>query len=343
MILSIESSCDDSSIAITEIDSKKLLFHKKISQELEHSKYGGVVPELAARLHVEALPKILEECKPYFNKLKAIAVTNEPGLSVTLMEGVTMAKALCISLDLPLITVNHLKGHIYSLFIEKEEKMPCTVLLVSGGHTQIIEAKSISDMEIVANTTDDSFGESFDKVAKMLGLSYPGGPIVQTYASNGDENSYDFPLPLRNSPKIEFSYSGLKNAVRVAIEKEQSLLSNQLLDSSTVNNICASFQKAAIAHIIQKTKKYFLKENAKHRKLNDPRRFAIVGGASANIRLRGEIEKLCGQYGYELLLAPMRFCSDNAAMIGRYAIEQYKNGEFKTIDEVDVSAKAKGF
>ena len=145
MILSIESSCDDSSIAITEIKSKKLIYHKKISQELQHSVYGGVVPELAARLHVEALPKILEECKEYFPKLKAIAVTNAPGLSVTLMEGVIMAKALALSLELPLIAVNHLKGHIYSLFIEKEEVFPTTILLVSGGHTQIIEANSLND------------------------------------------------------------------------------------------------------------------------------------------------------------------------------------------------------
>ena len=132
---------------------------KKISQELQHSSYGGVVPELAARLHVEALPKILEECKDFFPKLKAIAVTNAPGLSVTLREGVTMAKALALSLNIPLIAVNHLKGHIYSLFIEKQEVLPMTILLVSGGHTQIIEANSLNDMNIIASTIDDSFGD----------------------------------------------------------------------------------------------------------------------------------------------------------------------------------------
>ena len=142
LILSIESSCDDSSLAITDIETNKLVYHKKISQELQHSIYGGVVPELAARLHIEALPKILEECKEYFSQLKAIAVTNAPGLSVTLTEGVAMAKALSISLNLPLIAVNHLKGHIYSLFIEKDEILPMTILLVSGGHTQIIDRRS---------------------------------------------------------------------------------------------------------------------------------------------------------------------------------------------------------
>ncbi|MDO9266376.1 MAG: tRNA (adenosine(37)-N6)-threonylcarbamoyltransferase complex transferase subunit TsaD, partial [Sulfurimonas sp.] len=147
MILSIESSCDDSAIAITEIATKKLIFHKKISQELEHSVYGGVVPELAARLHAEALPKILEECKPYFSGLKAVAVTTTPGLSVTLVEGVIMAKAISIALNIPIIGVNHLIGHIYSLFIEKEAVFPLTVLLVSGGHTQVMEVKSLKEIK----------------------------------------------------------------------------------------------------------------------------------------------------------------------------------------------------
>ena len=329
MILSIESSCDDSSIAITEIATNKLVYHKKISQELEHSVYGGVVPELAARLHVEALPKILEECKEYFPKLKAIAVTNAPGLSVTLMEGVTMAKALALSLDIPIIAVNHLKGHIYSLFIEKDASLPLTVLLVSGGHTQIIEVNSLSDMKILASTMDDSFGESFDKVAKMLNLGYPGGPIIQELSFKGDNQKFDFPVPLRQSPKIEFSYSGLKNAVRVEIEK-QGELSEQIKA-----DICASFQKTAVEHIMQKLKKLF--------KQHAPKNFAIVGGASANVCLRGEVEKLCEKYGTFLMLSELKYCSDNAAMIGRVAIEQYKVSDFTSIDELDVQTRVKVF
>lgn len=329
MILSIESSCDDSSIAITEIDTNKLVYHKKISQELQHSVYGGVVPELAARLHVEALPKILEECKTYFPKLKAIAVTNAPGLSVTLMEGVTMAKALAISLNLPLIAVNHLKGHIYSLFIEKDSILPLTVLLVSGGHTQIIEVNSLVDMKILASTMDDSFGESFDKVAKMLDLGYPGGPVIQELSFKGDNQKFDFPVPLRQSPKIEFSYSGLKNAVRVEIEKQGNLTDEIKAD------ICASFQKTAVEHILQKLKKLF--------KQKAPKNFAIVGGASANTCLRGEVENLCGKYGTTLMLSELKYCSDNAAMIGRVAVEQYKVGDFISIDELDVQTRIKVF
>ncbi|WP_421715808.1 tRNA (adenosine(37)-N6)-threonylcarbamoyltransferase complex transferase subunit TsaD [Arcobacter arenosus] len=332
MILSIESSCDDSSIAITQIESKKLIYHKKISQELQHSVYGGVVPELAARLHVEALPKILEECKEYFPKLKAIAVTNAPGLSVTLMEGVTMAKALSISLGLPLIAVNHLKGHIYSLFIEKEEIFPTTILLVSGGHTQIIEANGLNDMKLVASTLDDSFGESFDKVAKMMNLGYPGGPIVQEKGLKGDENRFDFPVPLRQSPNIEFSYSGLKNAVRMQIEK---LENEGNLTEEGICDICASFEKTAVAHIMQKMKKYF--------KSNRPKNLAIVGGASANIRLRTAIEELCSKNNTKLFLSELKYCSDNAAMIGRVAVEQYKINEFVTVEDIDVQTRLKGF
>ncbi len=331
MILSIESSCDDSAIAITKIDTNELLFHKKISQEIEHSVYGGVVPELAARLHIEALPKILEECKHYFKDLKAIAVTSAPGLSVTLMEGVTMAKALSLSLSLPLISVNHLKGHIYSLFIEKDTTLPVTTLLVSGGHTQIIEVQSLNDMKIVGSTSDDSFGESFDKVAKMLGLGYPGGPIVEEYSQKGDNNRFDFPIPLRQSPNIEFSYSGLKNAVRVQILK---LEENNELTQQDKYDICASFQKAAVAHIIMKLKKYF--------KQVQPIRFAIVGGASANLYLRKEIDILLKVFRCdELLLADLKYCSDNAAMIGRVAIEQFKENDFIDINDIDISPRVK--
>jgi N6-L-threonylcarbamoyladenine synthase len=320
MILSIESSCDDSSIAITQIDTKKIIFHKKISQELEHNKYGGVVPELASRLHAKALPQILSECKKYFSSLKAVAVTTTPGLAITLVEGLTMANALSISLDIPLISVDHLKGHIYSLFIQKDTKMPLLALLVSGGHTQLIDVKSLDDMKIIATTSDDSFGESFDKVARMLNLGYPGGPIIQEYAKKGDENRFNFPIPLKQSPKIEFSYSGLKNAVRVKIlelEKQNKLSTQDKYD------ISASFQKIAVLHIIMKLKKYF--------KTSSHKIFAVVGGASANIYLREQIDILLKEFNYdELLLSKLQYCSDNAVMIGRIAIEQYKQGDFTT-------------
>jgi len=309
MILAIESSCDDSSIAVCDIKTKKLLFHKKISQEIEHSVYGGVVPELASRLHAETLPKILSECKEYFSDLKAIAVTNAPGLSVTLQEGVMMAKALSVSLDLPLIGVNHLIGHIYSLFIEKEEIKPMMVLLVSGGHTKILQFNGIDEVYEIGSTLDDSFGESFDKVAKMLGLSYPGGPEIEKLARSG-ENIVPLPLPLRNSSDIKFSYSGIKNAVRLAIESGKY----------KKEDIAASFQAKAIEHLSFMAKRAVKKYQ--------PKNFAIVGGASANLALRSEFEKLANKYNFKLFYPDLKFTSDNAAMIARAGIEMYNNNEF---------------
>lgn len=324
MILSIESSCDDSSIAITEIATKKLIYHKKISQELEHSVYGGVVPELASRLHAEALPRILAECEPWFGELKAVAVTNEPGLGVTLIEGVTMAKALSISLGIPILPINHLKGHIYSLFIEKEAILPITVLLVSGGHTQLIEVKSYHEMETVATTMDDSYGESFDKVAKMMHLGYPGGPLIEHLAKSGDASRLSFTVPLWQSPLIAFSYSGLKNQVRLAVEAHEP---------SFYPDIAAAFQHTATEHLIQKLKKYF--------KSHPPKRFAIVGGASANLYLREYVTNLLAPYKADLYLSDLQFCSDNAAMIGRAALEAFEHHEIRSYTDIPVNPRCK--
>lgn len=330
MILSIESSCDDSSIAVTEIATKKVLYHKKISQEKEHSCYGGVVPELASRLHAVALPEILKETKPYFNKLKAIAVTNQPGLGVTLLEGIAMAKTLAALLKIPLIPVHHLKGHIYSLFIEKESVLPLLVLLISGGHTQVIRVESFDHMEILATSMDDSVGESFDKCAKMMGLGYPGGPLIEALALSGDENRFDLPVPLRNSPLIAFSLSGLKNAVRLEVEACGG--SNQMTGQDKAD-LSASFQKAVKLHLLQKSKKIFAKEPIKD--------FAIVGGASANKYLRNAYEELCNEFGKTLHVAPLEYCSDNAAMIGRYAIEAYQKEYFIDINKIDIISTKK--
>ena len=242
-----------------------------------------------------------------------------------------MAKAISISLNIPIIAVNHLKGHIYSLFIEKEAIFPMTTLLVSGGHTQIIEANSLNDMKILGKTLDDSFGESFDKVSKMLKLGYPGGPIVEKYAKNGDENRFSFPIPLSQSPNIEFSYSGLKNAVRLEIER----LERTTLEEQDISDICACFQKTAVKHILQKLKKLFKQKTIKN--------FAIVGGASANLYLRKELEKICLEYKSTLHLSDLMYCSDNAAMIGRVAVEQYKQNDFINLEDLDIKSRLKDY
>jgi len=330
MILSIESSCDDSSIAITEIETKKLLYHAKISQETEHSIYGGVVPELASRLHAVALPKTLEGALPYMSQLKAIAATNQPGLSVTLNEGLMMAKTIATLQKLPIIPVHHLKAHIYSLFIEKEAITPLLVLLISGGHTQIIKVQNFKHMEILATSIDDSVGESFDKCAKMMGLGYPGGPIIEKLALGGDEERFELPVPLRNSPLIAFSLSGLKNAVRLQI---QSLGGADEMSEQDRQDLSASFQKTVKLHLLQKSKKVFAKEPIKD--------FAIVGGASANIYLREAYEKLCQEFGKTLHTAPLQYCSDNAAMVGRYAIEAYGQKQLFDPHTIDVQHSKK--
>ncbi|MEA1880527.1 MAG: tRNA (adenosine(37)-N6)-threonylcarbamoyltransferase complex transferase subunit TsaD [Campylobacterota bacterium] len=330
MILSIESSCDDSSIAITDIETKKIIYHKKISQEEQHSCYGGVVPELASRLHAVALPEILAETKAYFPKLKAIAVTNQPGLGVTLLEGIAMAKTLAVLQDIPLIPVHHLKGHIYSLFIEKEATLPLLVLLISGGHTQVIRVKSFEHMEILATSIDDSVGESFDKTAKMMGLGYPGGPLIEALALKGDENRFDLPVPLRNSPLIAFSLSGLKNAVRLKVE---ACGGKENMSEQDKADLAASFQKAVKLHLLQKSKKIFAKEDIKD--------FAIVGGASANKYIRNAYENLCQEFGKTLHVVPLEYCSDNAAMIGRYAIDAYKKKQFIDPHKIDIVSTKK--
>lgn len=318
-----------------------LVHYEKISQEKEHAKYGGVVPELAARLHTAALPAVILKAKEHFKALKAIAVTNEPGLSVSLLPGIVAAKALCAALNLPLISVNHLVGHIYSLFLSEQIKLPLGVLLVSGGHTMILDISESGVISVLGATSDDSFGESFDKSAKMLGLGYPGGPQIQNLALKGDDRAYDFSLPLKGTKRLEYSFSGLKNQVRLAcLELENSRIpsensripseipnenskipsENSRIPSQQKANIAASFERVACLHIIDRLKLAFSSQKWA--------RFGVVGGASANLRLRGMLENLCASYDCELLFAPLEYCSDNAAMIARAAVAKYHNKDF---------------
>ncbi|MDY3668895.1 MAG: tRNA (adenosine(37)-N6)-threonylcarbamoyltransferase complex transferase subunit TsaD [Campylobacter sp.] len=350
MILAIESSCDDSSVAIMKASDFSLIHYEKISQEKEHAKYGGVVPELAARLHTAALPEVILRAKEHFSALKAIAVTNEPGLSVSLLPGIVAAKALSTALNLPLISVNHLVGHIYSLFLSEPIKLPLGVLLVSGGHTMILGISETGVISVLGATSDDSFGESFDKSAKMLGLGYPGGPQIQNLALKGDDRAYDFSLPLKGTKRLEYSFSGLKNQVRLAcLELENSRISSknssenskipycvipQLdwgissensripseIPSQQKANIAASFERVACLHIIDRLKLAFSSQKWE--------RFGVVGGASANLRLRSMLENLCASYDCELLFAPLEYCSDNAVMIARAAVTKYHNKDF---------------
>lgn len=336
MILAIESSCDDSAISLTEIDTKKVIFHERISQEAQHARYGGVVPELAARIHADNLPDILEAAAEYLPSVKAVAVTNAPGLVVSLLEGVMMAKAVALALNVPLIPVNHIKGHIYSVFIEKETSFPMSVLMVSGGHTQVIEVKSYNEMKVIGSSLDDSAGESFDKVGKMLGLGYPGGPVIERLAREGNSERFMFTIPLKSSKAVAFSYSGLKNGVRLVIEELGEGITQQ--DRC---DVAASFQKAAFGHIFDKLKRYFvLKESsAEFHATIRPTKLAVVGGVSANEYFRENLVEMCLQYGVETVFADLEYCSDNAAMIGRAALDAYEEEKFITIDDLDVHSR----
>lgn len=428
LILSIESSCDDSSLALTDIDTYALIYHRKISQERAHNLYGGVVPEIASRLHCESLPLVLADMKAFlssegefscesascedlrgenpFGAIRAIAITTQPGLSVSLLQGLMMAKTLCASLNVPIISINHLIGHFYSLFIGKSyATMPMSVLLVSGGHTQILEANRADDFVVVASSKDDSFGECFDKVAKMLNLGYPGGSIIEQYAKKHEKiakskeanaksglNQSDdlcdlspLPLPLKSSKELAFSFSGLKNATRLLIQSfldshassiksdiKSSTRTKPSLDfasnhtSSTASNhnpnsasnsasspartldresilsereiahICASFQEAAISHICDKLTRYFVQKLEQNQPVQT---LGIVGGASANLALRSAILDICERYGANLILAPLEFCADNAAMIGRAGIEEYLAGNFSDTRSLEISPR----
>lgn len=428
LILSIESSCDDSSLALTDIDTYALIYHRKISQERAHNVYGGVVPEIASRLHCESLPLVLADMKAFlssegeishesdlredlrgenpFGAIRAIAITTQPGLSVSLLQGLMMAKTLCASLNVPIISINHLIGHFYSLFIGKSyATMPMSVLLASGGHTQILEANRADEFVVVASSKDDSFGECFDKVAKMLNLGYPGGSIIEQYAKKHEKiakskeanaksglNQSDdlcdlspLPLPLKSSKELAFSFSGLKNATRLLIQSfldshasgiksdtKSSTRTKSSLDfasnhtSSTASNhnpnsassfasspartldresilsereiahICASFQEAAISHICDKITRYFVQKLEQNQPVQT---LGIVGGASANLALRSAILGICERYGANLILAPLEFCADNAAMIGRAGIEEYLAGNFSDTRSLEISPR----
>lgn len=329
LILAIESSCDDSSIAIIDKDNLNCLFDKKISQDKEHSSFGGVVPELAARLHSAALVDILEECKKYFSKLCAVAVTNEPGLSVSLLSGISMAKTLALSLNVPLMAINHLKGHIYSLFLNEKICFDMGILLVSGGHTMVLKIDNKGFLKILARTNDDSFGESFDKLAKMMNLGYPGGVKIENLAKKAKEKNIKFSVPMKHSKELNYSFSGLKNQARLEILKHENL------DENIKSEIAYAFENAACEHILDKLEKIFKQEQFKL--------FGIVGGASANLNLRSRVQTLCEKNGCELRLAPLKYCSDNALMIARAGVDCFEKKEFVSIEEDILSPKNKNF
>lgn len=328
-ILGLETSCDETSVALLDVDAKqkiprvKIVKHAISSQIDIHAKYGGVVPEVAARTHVpemvSLLTKQLSRAKP-LESFDVIAVTKGPGLATALRVGVNAAQTLAWLSGKPVIGVNHLEGHIASAWLipsnRKKWKFPCLVLLVSGGHSELVLMKNFCHYEVIGSTRDDAAGEAFDKTAKLLGLGYPGGPAISRHGEKGDPTAFDVPRPMLHDPSLDMSFSGLKTAVRRIVEQEKKRMKGKRLD-----DLCASVEQAIVDVLVAKTLHAL--------KIHAVKTFVIVGGVSANKRLRADISKAIRRDfpSVTQLETPVEFSTDNAAMIAAAGAWRYLKGE----------------
>lgn len=316
-LLAIESSCDDTSAAV--LHDNKVLSNIVASQDV-HKKYGGVVPEVASRAHQENIVPVvdvaLKEAGISKKDLNAIAFTRGPGLMGSLLVGVSFAKSMALALDIPIIEVNHMQAHILAHFIdEPKPNFPFLCLTVSGGHTQIVLIKNHLDMEVLGSTKDDAAGEAFDKTGKLLGLDYPAGPIIDKLAKEGKPV---FPFPEPNIPNLDFSFSGLKTAIRYFVEKQQK--ENENFVKENINDICASVQSRIVSILMNK-----LKKAVKQTGTTD---VAISGGVSANSGLRSTLLETGKQKNWNTYIPQFQYCTDNAAMIGITAYYKYLKKDF---------------
>jgi len=311
-ILAMETSCDETAVAIFK--DGRLVASEVASQIAIHSEFGGVVPEVASRNHLRALRPTLDRalCSAglVLREIDAIAATNGPGLATSLMLGMSMAKGLAVALKKPFIAVNHMEGHLLSPFMN-DPSGPCDSvgLVVSGGHTLLVRVLGIGRYQMLGKTVDDAAGEAFDKVGKLLGLPYPGGPRVAALAEHGNASRFELPRSMLHSGDYQFSFSGLKTAVRYLLPKH---------DPVPVADICASFQEAVVDVLVEKTMRAV--------RLSEVRTLALSGGVSCNARLRECFQKACSDAGVRLLLAPHALCTDNAAMIAYVAFLHLRDG-----------------
>lgn len=326
-ILGIESSCDDTSASVVR---DEILLSNVMANQAVHEQYGGVVPELASRAHqqniVPVVDKALKDASLSMNDIDAIAFTRGPGLLGSLLVGTSFAKGLALSSDKPLIEVNHLQGHILSHFIKESgvEKMqpsfPFLTLLVSGGHTQIVKVNDYLDFEIIGHTIDDAVGEAFDKCAKLLELGYPGGPVIDRLAKEGDPDRFKFAKPQIQG--LNFSFSGIKTSLLYFLR--DNMKDNPEFIAKNRNDICASFQRALIDILTEKIIKAVKETGIKE--------IAIGGGVSANSELRERISAESDKRGWIAHIPPFRFTTDNAAMIAITGLYKFKKGEFSKLD-----------
>jgi N6-L-threonylcarbamoyladenine synthase len=305
ILLAIETSCDETSAAIIK-DGREVLSNIISSQVEIHRKFGGVVPEIASRKHVESIIPVidqaLDEASVSLDKIKAIAVTEGPGLVGALLVGVSAAKALSFALGIPLIGVHHVEGHIYANFIEnKQLEPPLVCLTVSGGHTDLVHMESYGKYKILGRTRDDAAGEAFDKIARVMGLGYPGGPAIDKLAKEGDPKAIDFPRAMMNDNSLDFSFSGLKTAALNYFDSHKDFHLH-------LEDVAASFQEAIVDVLVAKT--IWTARNLGVKKV------AIAGGVSSNSRLRHCMREACEKKGFELYYPSPILCTDNAAMVG---------------------------
>ncbi len=318
ILLAIESSCDETSAAIM-VDGE--LKSNVISTQLIHSEWGGVVPELASRAHQKSIIPVVQEAlqKANINKndLNAIAFTRGPGLLGALMVGTSFAKSLALSLDIPLIEVNHMQAHVLAHFIEEPRpQFPFLCLTVSGGHTQLVWVEGPLNMQIIGETQDDAVGEAFDKTAKLLGLPYPGGPLIDKLAKEGNPDKY--PFPMGEMPGLDFSFSGIKTAILYFLQKEVKLNPNFIEENKA--DICASVQKTLIEILLRKVKKAMREKKCSS--------IAIAGGVSANSGLRKRLQELGQENHWEVFIPAFSYCTDNAGMIAMAGHFKFEAGEF---------------
>ncbi len=319
-ILGIETSCDETACAIVD-DKRNILSNIIYSQVDEHKIYGGVVPEIASRAHIDKISVVIDEalsqanCK--LNDIDAIAVTAGPGLIGGLIVGLMTAKGLAVASNKPLICINHLEGHLLTCRLTDAVEFPFLLLLVSGGHCQFIYCNHLGDYKILGQTLDDSAGEAFDKTAKLLGLGYPGGPIIEKLAKNGDENSFKFTKPLFGSNNCDFSFSGLKTAVLREVEK----LRKEDFNDKLIADICASFQKTTSDIIIDRSKKAVELAREINPNLEN---FIISGGVAANKYINANLQNFCNENRLKFYAPPLKLCTDNAAMIAWAGLEKFR-------------------
>jgi N6-L-threonylcarbamoyladenine synthase len=330
-LLCIESTCDETAAAVVT-DSLEVLGSVVASQNALHERFGGVVPEIASRAHVERVLPVIEEtlrkAGVTLADLDAIAVANQPGLVGSLLVGVCAAKALCVATGLPLIAVNHLQAHVYACKIASGEKVfPCVGLIVSGGHSNLYRCDGPTDFTPLGGTIDDAAGEAFDKVGSLLGLPFPGGPAVSRAAAKGDAKAIRFPRPLLDDPtRLAFSFSGLKTAVRYEIAGPGGDPAKVELSEQRVADIAAGFQEAVVDCLVGKSELAL--------KMTGFNTLCVGGGVAANGRLRERLEESAVKQGHRLFIPPMSLCTDNAVM-GAIAIERFKEGKFESL-EMDV-------